>query len=219
MAGPSERREREKKELRIKILDAARELFAQQGYEAVTMRKISERIEYSPTVIYQFFADKNALIADLCRHDFLAFGERFLEFAAVADPVERLRRISRVYASFAAEYPQHYRLMFMTRQPDGAQAQANPNDPAENAYVFLRMTVAQAMAEGRIREAFTDIDLLAQTLWAGVHGVISLEIAKGHEKRWVDWRPPRERLELMTEALIGHFVKDGAPQDTEQGKA
>src|SRR6516162_10889190 len=114
MAGPSERREREKKELRSKILDAARELFAQQGYDAVTMRKIAERIEYSPTAIYLYFKDKDALIADLCRNDFVAFAERFLEFTAVSDPVERLRRIGRAYLSFAADYPQHYKLMFMT---------------------------------------------------------------------------------------------------------
>ncbi|HEY1434684.1 MAG TPA: helix-turn-helix domain-containing protein, partial [Thermoanaerobaculia bacterium] len=49
--GTIERRERERQELRDRILDAARELFVEQGYDAVTMRKIAERIEYSPTAI------------------------------------------------------------------------------------------------------------------------------------------------------------------------
>ncbi|HTR04723.1 MAG TPA: helix-turn-helix domain-containing protein, partial [Thermoanaerobaculia bacterium] len=50
--GTAERRERERHELRGRILDAARELFAEQGYEAVTMRNIADRIEYSPTALY-----------------------------------------------------------------------------------------------------------------------------------------------------------------------
>src|ERR1700751_6037572 len=56
--GTTERRERERQELRSRILDAARELFAEQGYDAVTMRGIAERIEYSPTAIYFHFKDK-----------------------------------------------------------------------------------------------------------------------------------------------------------------
>ncbi len=208
MSGPSDRREREKKELRGRILDAARELFAQQGYDAVTMRKIAERIEYSPTAIYLHFKDKDELIVELCRNDFVAFAQAFLEFASVPDPVERLRRSAWAYLSFAAEHPQHYKLMFMTRRPEGRDAEGDPQDPALNAYVFLRQTVAQAIAEGRFREGVTDVDLVAQTLWAATHGVVSLEIAKGNEKKWVDWRPLRQRMETMVDLLISRLVKE-----------
>ena len=55
--GPKDRRSREKDELRGKILDAARALFVAQGYERVTMRKIAEAIEYSPTAIFVHFRD------------------------------------------------------------------------------------------------------------------------------------------------------------------
>lgn len=208
MAGPIERREREKKELRTKILDAARELFAEHGYEAVTMRKIAERIEYSPTAIYLYFKDKEALIAELCRHDFVEFAKGFLEFASLPDPLERLRRAGWAYLTFAVEHPQHYQLMFMTRRPLGAEPQGGPPmDPAENAYVFLRATVAQALAEGRLREALTDVDLVAQTIWAATHGVVSLEISKGSETKWVDWRPLRERMGAMIDLVLDSMVR------------
>jgi AcrR family transcriptional regulator len=59
--GISQRREREQEQLRRKIFDAASELFAQEGYQNVSMRKIAERIEYSPTTIYLYFKDKNEL--------------------------------------------------------------------------------------------------------------------------------------------------------------
>src|SRR5580658_6134813 len=140
--GTTERREREKQELRTKILDAAREMFAAEGYEAVTMRKIAERIEYSATAIYAHFKDKNALIRELCETDFIAFAQRFVAFLQVDDPVERLRRAGVAYVDFAIDNPQHYRLMFMTARPTiQDEDTSGVGDPGRNAYAFLRSTV------------------------------------------------------------------------------
>src|SRR5256885_11296861 len=102
--GTQERRERERHELRAKILDAARSLFASEGYDAVTMRKIADKIEYSATAIYQYFEDKDALVAELCRHDFRSFAAHFGRAAAVEDPVERLCAAGRAYFQFAIEF-------------------------------------------------------------------------------------------------------------------
>src|SRR6516225_5821051 len=99
--GTIERRERERQELRTRILDAARELFAEQGYDAVTMRGIAERIEYSPTAIYFHFKDKEALLRELCDTDFATLALKFRNIASIADPIERLRQIGRVYTTFA----------------------------------------------------------------------------------------------------------------------
>jgi len=68
--GITERKEREKVEIRAMILDAARELFARDGYERVTMRGVAEAIEYSPTTIYNYFEDKDDLVKALCEEDF-----------------------------------------------------------------------------------------------------------------------------------------------------
>ncbi len=212
MGTPQERREREKEQLRIKILDAARALFVKHGYESVTMRKIAERIEYSPTAIYLHFKDKETLIAELCRHDFRAFGARFLELAQIADPIERMKRAGWAYLDFAVEHPQQYQLMFMTPQLPGTQPRAGESeDPAQNAYMFLRATVAQAMAEKRFRPELKDVDLIAQTIWAATHGVVSLEIAKC-EAGWVTWRPLRRRMEAMIELVLAQLVTDKAHQ-------
>jgi AcrR family transcriptional regulator len=68
--GVKERREREKEELRQKILDAAIELIARDGHEALTIRKLASRIEYSPRTIYLYFADKEALLEDVVEEGF-----------------------------------------------------------------------------------------------------------------------------------------------------
>ena len=112
------RRSQEREMLRDKILDAARELFVEEGVEAASMRKIAKKIGYSATALYDYFADKESLLRELCDADFIRFNQSIAKTAgAIADPVERLRALGRAYFAFARQYPNHYRLMFMTPQP------------------------------------------------------------------------------------------------------
>src|SRR5690348_7394236 len=146
--GIPERRERERYELRQKILDAARELFATRGYEAVTMREIAARIEYSATALYKHFADKETLVRELCRHDFDALARRLIEVVSTGDPFERFARAGLVYLDFAARHPQHYRLMFMGGLPPTPPEAGERDDPQHNAYVFVRGLVAAMLEAG-----------------------------------------------------------------------
>jgi len=206
--GIKERREREREEVRTKILDAARELFATEGYEAVTMRKIAERIEYSPTAIYLHFKDKESVLREICEADFLSLAQNFGAIAEIADPVERLRATGLAYAEFAITHPNHYRLMFMTPHPhpDEEEMEISKGNPEEDAYAFLKGTVAEAIAAGRLRPGLEDAELVAQTMWAGMHGVVSLQIAKS-EDDWVEWREISERTRLMNKVLIRGLVR------------
>src|SRR5512139_3094020 len=103
--GITERREREKEEIRKKILDAARELFASEGYERVTMRKVADAIEYSPTTIYHHFEDKDDLVRALCHEDFGRLLEAMQLLPAPADPLEALRQLGQAYVAFALRHP------------------------------------------------------------------------------------------------------------------
>lgn len=206
--GIKERREREKAEIREKILEAARELFVSEGYEAVSMRKIADRIEYSPTAIYLHFKDKEAVMRELCETDFLALARELSEIAGIADPLERLHATGTAYARFALTHPNHYRLMFMTPHPPHAEEKLiRKGNPEEDAYAFLRGIIAEAVDAGRFRPGLDDPDLLAQIMWAGMHGVVSLQIAK-HNDDWVGWRPEEERIRLMVETLIRGLVRE-----------
>jgi len=201
--GPKDRRMREKEELRGRILDAARELFAEQGYEAVTMRKIAEAIEYSPTALYLHFPDKESIVRELCLADFDALAGHFQKLAQVADPIERLRGVGAAYAEFGMSHPHHYRLMFMTPHaplPDEKKEERRGN-PEADAYAFLRWTLAEAIATGRLRPEYTDPDLLSQAVWAGVHGLVSLRIAKCNDD-WIDWRSLEATLALVLDLQL-----------------
>jgi len=209
--GVKERREREKSETRDKILDAARELFITEGYDGVSMRKVAEKIEYSPTAIYVHFADKEDLFRELCHQDFARLAEVFQGAAMPLDPVERLKHIGRTYVEFGVRYPNHYKLMFMTQHP-GARLDEQDlevkGNPEVDAYAFLKLTVEQTIHAGRFRDDLKDPELISQTLWAAVHGVISLSIAKCDDA-WVEWRPMEQRVELMLNATLRGLLKEG----------
>jgi AcrR family transcriptional regulator len=210
--GVKERREREKSETRDKILDAARELFVTEGYEGVSMRKVAEKIEYSPTAIYVHFADKNELFHELCREDFARLQE-VVASEMPTDPIERLQKIGRNYVQFGERFPNHYIFMFMTPHPGrelDEQDREIVGNPEVDAYAFLKWAVQEAIKAGYFREEVKDAELVSQTLWASVHGVISLNIAKGKDP-WVGWRPLRERAEMMLDITLRGLLREDSP--------
>lgn len=209
--GTTERREREKVQVRTRILDAARKLFAELGYEAVTMRKIADRIEYSPTAIYFHFKDKEALMRELVEKDFSTLAQQFQMIAREKDPIVRLRKVGHAYVAFGLEYPNHYRLMFMTPHPPIAkteQEEARRGNPEEDAYAFLKATISDGLSQKRFRPELTDADLIAQTVWSGTHGIVSLHIAKCNDD-WIDWRPVKKTATLIIDGMIRGLTRAG----------
>src|SRR2546428_8801710 len=182
-----ERRQRERVQTRQKILDAARRMFVQRGYEATTMRAIAAKIGYTPTAIYHHFEDKEALVAELSALDFRAFAQALQDFGAVADPVERLRRTGRAYVAFGVANPMHYQFLFMTRRPKESPKGTGQPDPGEDAYGVLRQTCADAIAARRPRPELTDADDAAQVAWRAMHRLGALHIAEVHDP-WIPWR-------------------------------
>jgi AcrR family transcriptional regulator len=206
--GIAERRERERHELRQKILNAARELFAARGYEAVTMREIAGRIEYSATVLYKHFADKESLVRELCRKDFDTLAARLIEAVSSGDPIERMARAGLVYLEFATENPEHYRLLFMGELPPTPPGDGERDDPTHNAYVFLRELVADLLRANLLRPELTNVDLVAQTVWATVHGVAALDLTIPNNEAWLDFRPRHERFAAGLEVVARSIARD-----------
>lgn len=207
--GSQERREREREELRDKIIDAARDLFVADGYEAVTMRRIADKIEYSPTAIYLHFKDKTALLGELALRDYGAFSSHLQRIARVEDPIERLRRMSRAYIDFGLAHPNHYRLLFINPSPraastpDVAEKMSQlKGDPQRDGYAFLKEGVSDAIAARRLRPELKDPELVSQTIWAGVHGLVALLINIQGDEMFIDWRKPKDLSQLMVETLL-----------------
>ena len=167
--GIVERREREREKVRRKILDAARQLFEAEGYENVTMRRVAEAIEYSPTTIYLHFEDKDDLVEALCREDFGRLLEALSLLPPAADPIEAIRQLGHAYVGFAVNNPNHFRFMFMT--PHHKDEPHGPADPGWQSFGALLEAVERAIRAGLLRPIAPLT--AAQILWMNVHGVAS----------------------------------------------
>ena len=178
--GVKERREREKENLRGEILDAAREMFATEGYESVSMRKIADKIEYSPTTIYLYFKDKNDLLAQICEDTFAQLYERMRQITSDGDnALECLRLGIKTYVEFGLEHPHHYEVTFIAPiwNDFPAEDYKYEGSMGERTFGYLRSVVAAAVEEGSLKNG--DVDVMSQTLWAAMHGLTSLLI--GHK--------------------------------------
>jgi AcrR family transcriptional regulator len=115
--GIKQRHERDRDAVRRAILDAARDLFVSEGYQNVSLRKIAERIEYSPAAIYGYFAGKDDIFFALAEEGFRLLGEPQRAEAADAQrspsPLDRLRGIFWHFYEFSRQHPQYFLLMFV----------------------------------------------------------------------------------------------------------
>jgi AcrR family transcriptional regulator len=200
--GITERRERAREEVRRKILDAARDLFAGKGYDHVTMRAVAEAIEYSPTAIYHHFEDKDDLVEALCHEDFARLLGALEGQPPPEDPIEWIRQLGRSYAAFAVDHPNHYRFMFMTPAKIKVKEAGSPGD---QSFGLLRMAVARAIEGGWFRAG--NVDTVAQVLWAGLHGAVSL-LTTLEPEHWPHGPAAPDLVEQVIEHGIRGFLAE-----------
>lgn len=205
--GIAERKERKRRDLRQEILSAALEVFANEGYQQLSMRKLAERIEYSPTTIYLHFKDKAELFECVCEETFAQLADIFIQIVgASSDPLEALRKSCRAYVDFGLQHPDQYTVAFLL---DSGQRLA-PDEVLEKfpkameAFYQLRSGVALCMETGELAEG--DADLVSQVIWAGLHGITALLIVKPS----FPWCDRDSVIDLMIQTMIKSMCPAGA---------
>src|SRR5215469_2282645 len=103
--GILERREKQKLEIRKQILDASMKLFVEEGFENVTIRKIADLIEYSPTTVYLYFKDKDEIFYSLHDIGFEKMAEFNQNLASIQNPLLRMHKMGENYLRFGMENP------------------------------------------------------------------------------------------------------------------
>jgi AcrR family transcriptional regulator len=167
--------------LRAAILRAAGELLTETGREEdVSIRAVAERVGVTSPSIYLHFADKDALLDAVCLDAFIDFHEAMQRAAKSSDdPVEAIAAQGRAYLEFALSRPEHYRLMFMRRPDHDLEMPTEAEVAAVAGLSSVIDSVRLAQEQGAIDPA-DDPVRVALTLWAGVHGLAALLIAKPH---------------------------------------
>lgn len=175
--GIRERRDRQKTLLRAEIVEAARELFVKHGYESVSMRRIAEKIEYSPTTIYLYFKDKSELISAICEETFARLNKRIEKVVSSApDPVAAIKAGLMAYVEFGLKHPNHYKIVFLV--PPAERNVEFEESAGYQSYQILCKAVECGMDTGKI--AAGDVAAVSQALWAAAHGVTALLVAHRH---------------------------------------
>lgn len=176
--GISERKAKEKEELKSLILRAAKKLFVEKGIEKTTIRSIAKEIEYSVGTVYVYYKDKNDILHDLHTQGFKQLGGEMKVLFNVADPMERLKAMGRVYLQFALENPDMYDLMFSMKAPMEFLESMHKEDWNEGKGTFdvLRTTVNHCMETGHFKGH--QLEPLSFAIWSMVHGMASLHISQ-----------------------------------------
>lgn len=187
---------------------AARRLIVEHGIENTSIRKIAEAIEYSPTVIYLHFPDKESLLREICREDFAALHAAEASIGQIDDPVEKIRAIGMAYMKFGVQHPEQYQLMFMRRHaPPTPHDLKEKGDPTCDGYAVLEHAVRDALEQGRMRPEYNDLSLICQTLWAGVHGAVALEITM-NSNPWIELKDFETRARAILDVLIRGMCRE-----------
>jgi AcrR family transcriptional regulator len=171
-------------ERRGEILAAAQHLFLKEGYERFTTRKLAQRVGISQTGLYVYFRSKDEILNAVCHATFDGLAEHFGAVAQGADASPRLlRRLIEGYIEFGLAHPDEYQLTFMAgRSAPKFTHRKNLALPAEQqgigmrAFLLLRDCVARMISAGVLKDG--DVTVIAQTIWAAAHGLVSLMIAR-----------------------------------------
>ena len=172
----TERKVKEKEELRALILYGAKKLFIENGIEQTTIRNIADEISYSVGTVYVYFKDKNSILHELHTLGFKQLGGEMRVLFSVADPMERLAAIGRIYIRFAIDNPDMYDLMFNMKAPMEFLEKMEEEEWNEGKVTFnvLKTTVEQCIAQGYFMDH--QLEPLSFTIWSTVHGMCSLHI-------------------------------------------
>jgi AcrR family transcriptional regulator len=191
--GINERKEREKQEMRELILNAATAMFIEEGYDKTSIRKIADKIEYSPATIYLYFKDKDEIFHAIHEKGFDKFFALMESTRSIRNPFDRLLKLSDLYIDFAYENPEYYDLMFIMRAPMEALTHNNGDWACGfRAYDALKAIIKDCIEQGYMQEM--DVELVALSIWSFKHGMTSLAI--------------RNRFKMYSEAEVKRLMKE-----------
>jgi AcrR family transcriptional regulator len=178
--------------LRDQIRDTARELFAREGYESISMRRIGAEVGCSPMAIYRHYENKEELLLSICEETFARMA-RLLEKEREkpGTRLEQLRRCINAVLEFHLRHPNHYKVTFMTMMPPG---------PVGQRKVAIGRPVMDRLRAG-VRDCAEekgldiDVEMAAQVIRVAIHGLAAQLITTGGCYPWKE--PERMKQEVI----------------------
>jgi AcrR family transcriptional regulator len=198
--GVKERQERDKEQMRARILDAARELFVAEGYRNVSIRKIAEKVEYSPAALYSYFPSKDDLFFALAEEGFRKLFEFSHDPAVVTvDPLTAIRHGFLRYYQFSRTHPEYFDLMFVDRSVPTISHEWERFGFVQQMIDEICAVIQRGVDEG-LFPAGTDPNVAFHILWAAVHGPATIAVC---DRLAPDENPDALARDTLEAALAG----------------
>jgi AcrR family transcriptional regulator len=173
--GSKERITRLKEQTRVNILDAAHDIVKDEGWQALSMRKIADKIEYTAPIIYEYYANKEAILLELTKKGYMLLSERMEEAKSRHTSLqEQIEAIWLAYWNFAFQETEYYQLMFGVEMNCCLMDEILPS--GSTPYDIAARPIAELMGI-----ADTEDDLVCTkyyTYWSIVHGLVSINIVR-----------------------------------------
>lgn len=171
--GVTERKEREREEMRDLIQEAARTLFLTKGYEKTSIRNIADAIEYSPGTIYLYYKDKNELLFALHEEAFAKMTAKLSEVRSISDPFARLVEMGHQYIKYAIDNPEMYDLMFIMKGPmEDLACRDESWEEGKKSFSLLEFVISDCIRAGYFKEQ--NVETAALTIWSYMHGLVTI---------------------------------------------
>ncbi len=180
-----ERREEERERRRTDIIDAAEALYAEKGWDAVTMDQVARATRLSRALLYVYFSDKNDLHLAIVERAMKALSRRFL--GAINEHhlgIDKLGAIGHAYLAFSREAPHlfdacsRFQIHQGNRAGEGSHAEAACIAAGEEAHAVVVAALLSGIEDGSVRRDVGDADAVCIALWAFSHGLIQLASTK-----------------------------------------
>ena len=174
--GVKERQERDREQVRSRILDAARELFVAEGYRNVSIRKIAEKVEYSPAALYSYFPSKDDLFFALAEEGFRKLSEFTNDpAAATGDPLTAIRDGFMRYYQFSRTHPEYFELMFVDRSVPKISHEWEGFSFVQQMIDEVCAVIKRGIDQG-LFPSDTDPVVAFHILWAAIHGPATVAV-------------------------------------------
>jgi AcrR family transcriptional regulator len=167
--GIKERQDRERLAVRQAILEAARDLFVAEGYRNVSIRKIAERIEYSPAAIYSYFQSKDDIFYALAEEGFRRLDAQVRSALGHQDPVQELRACWWAYYEFSKDQREFFQLMFVDRSVPQITEQWTGLAFVHQMLAFAAGRIQRCVDAG-IFPATTNAEIAMHLIWGALTG-------------------------------------------------
>ncbi len=191
--------------LREEILEVSKDILIQDGFSKMSMRRIARRANVTATSIYLYFKNKDDLLLALIEESINDLKNALQE---VVDPgkdfIQQLEDMARAYIRFALDHPKEYEIIYMVRPEEMPKYPREKFNEVRSAYELLAGIISKGKEQNLIE--VDDPLISAYTIWAQIHGVVSVMLNKR-----LDTRIPREKF---TDQAVDHIIKGFIIQKT-----